>query len=176
MERFLERISQLPYSEKFILKGGLLIASLVGLDLRSTMDNDSTVKGLPLNLEVAELIVQEIMKSPVGGAVSYVIVIITQIMGEHDYPGTRFALQGSFDGIRQAIRIDLSTVMTRCFSIQAGISAACTTYRYLEFCSPAGAPNGRQDGHLPDMPHLAAFACLTCMAGFLEAGALKSAI
>lgn len=109
MERFLERISQSPYSEKFILKGGLLIASLVGLDLRSTMDIDSTVKGLPLNPEEAELIVQEIMKSPVGDAVSFVIVKITQIMGEHDYPRIRFALQRSFDGIRQAIRIDLST-------------------------------------------------------------------
>ncbi|MDI9471154.1 MAG: nucleotidyl transferase AbiEii/AbiGii toxin family protein [Bacillota bacterium] len=109
MERFLERISQSPYSDQFILKGGLLIASLVGLDLRSTMDIDSTVKGLPLNLEEAELIVQEIIKTPVGEAVNFVITKATQIMGEHDYPGKRFALQGSFDGIRQAIRIDLST-------------------------------------------------------------------
>ncbi len=109
MERFLERVSESPYKERFILKGGLLIASLVGLDLRSTMDIDSTVKGLPLNQEEATEIVQEIMETPLDDSVSFVISKITQIMDEHDYSGIRFALKGSFDGIRQAIRIDLST-------------------------------------------------------------------
>ncbi len=109
MERFLERISESPYREKFILKGGLLIAALVGLDLRSTMDIDSTVKGLPLNQEEATEIVKEIIGTTVEDSVSFVISKIAQIMGEHDYPGIRFTLQGSFDGIRQTIRIDLST-------------------------------------------------------------------
>ena len=45
MERFLERISLSPYQDKFILKGGMLVAAMVGLDARSTMDLDATVKG-----------------------------------------------------------------------------------------------------------------------------------
>lgn len=109
MERFLERISESPYRERFILKGGILIASLVGLDLRSTMDIDSTVKGLLLNQEEATEIVQEIIETSVDDFVSFVISKVTQIMNEHDYPGIRFTLQGNFDGIHQAIRIDLST-------------------------------------------------------------------
>ena len=109
MERFLERISESPYKERFILKGGLLIASLVGLDLRSTMDIDSTVKGILLNQEEATEVIQEISETPVDDSVSFVISKITKIMDEHDYSGFRFALQGSFDGIRQAIKIDLST-------------------------------------------------------------------
>lgn len=46
MERFLERISLLAYRDKLILKGGMLVAAMVDLDARSTMDLDATVKGL----------------------------------------------------------------------------------------------------------------------------------
>ena len=45
MERFLERISLSEYRDKFILKGGMLVAAMVGLDARSTMDLDATIKG-----------------------------------------------------------------------------------------------------------------------------------
>lgn len=38
MERFLERISLSQYPDKFILKGGMLVAAMVGLDARATMD------------------------------------------------------------------------------------------------------------------------------------------
>lgn len=44
MERFLERISISEYKDNFILKGGMLVAAMVGLDARSTMDIDATVK------------------------------------------------------------------------------------------------------------------------------------
>lgn len=108
MERFLERISESSYRDKFILKGGMLVASLVGLDLRSTMDIDSTVKNLVLNEEEATKIINEILEVPLDDFVTFVIIKSSSIMGEHDYPGLRFSLQGYFDGIKQAIRIDLS--------------------------------------------------------------------
>ena len=57
MERFLERISVSAYQKKFVLKGGLLIASIVGLDMRSTMDIDSTVQSLSLDQENAVTVV-----------------------------------------------------------------------------------------------------------------------
>lgn len=46
-ERFLERLSLSDYREKFVIKGGMLIAAIVGLDIRSTMDLDTTLKNLP---------------------------------------------------------------------------------------------------------------------------------
>ena len=49
MERFLERVSLSKYRNNFILKGGMLVASMVGVDMRATMDIDTTVKALPLN-------------------------------------------------------------------------------------------------------------------------------
>ena len=52
MERFLERISLSEYRDKFILKGGMLVAAMVGLDARSTMDLDATVKGTNVNIDL----------------------------------------------------------------------------------------------------------------------------
>ena len=34
MERFMERISLSEYKDQFILKGGMLVAAMVGLDYR----------------------------------------------------------------------------------------------------------------------------------------------
>ena len=49
LERFLERVSLSSYRENFIIKGGFLIASMVGLDSRTTMDMDATIKGYLVN-------------------------------------------------------------------------------------------------------------------------------
>ena len=54
MERLLERISVSRYRDNFILKGGMLVSSLVGVDMRTTMDIDTTVRALPLTQEKAK--------------------------------------------------------------------------------------------------------------------------
>lgn len=96
MERFLERISLSEYSHCLILKGGMLIAALIGIDFRSTMDIDTTVKGLPLNTMQIEPIVASITS-------------ITEIMDEAEYPGVRVSLKASMDGIKIPLKIDIST-------------------------------------------------------------------
>ncbi len=65
MERFLERATISKYRNNFILKGGMLVASMVGVDMRATMDIDTTVKALPLNEQDAERIIREICEIPV---------------------------------------------------------------------------------------------------------------
>ena len=65
LERLLERISLSRYQSNFILKGGYLIASIVGLDTRATMDLDTTVKGFDLNLDTAQKVFTEICQIPV---------------------------------------------------------------------------------------------------------------
>lgn len=108
MERFLERISESEYRDKFILKGGILVASIMGLDFRSTMDIDSTVKNFTLNEEEASKIIDKIINTKINDSVNFEITKASEIMGEHDYPGLRYFIHGSFDGIEQAIRLDLS--------------------------------------------------------------------
>lgn len=109
MERFLERVSISPYRNNFILKGGLLVASLVGIDTRATMDIDSTLKALPLNEEDAVRIVNEIIRIHVEDGISFEIVKAAEIMADFEYPGVRLVLEARLDRLKQRIKIDLST-------------------------------------------------------------------
>ena len=109
MERFLERVSLSRYRNNFILKGGLLVAAIVGLDTRATMDIDTTVKSLRLDTENARRIIEEIIAVEIPDGVNFHITKVTDIMEEHDYSGIRFMLEASIDNLRQAIKIDIST-------------------------------------------------------------------
>ena len=51
MDRFLERLSQSLYRDNFIIKGGILVTSMDGVAMRSTMDIDASIKNLNLNEE-----------------------------------------------------------------------------------------------------------------------------
>ena len=109
MERFLERVSLSHYRNNFILKGGMLVASLVGIDTRATMDIDSTLKALPLNTEDAVRIVNEIIRIHVEDGTSFEIVKAAEIMADFEYPGVRMVLEARLDRLKQRIKIDLST-------------------------------------------------------------------
>ena len=109
MERFLERIALSEYRNNFILKGGMLVAAVVGLETRATMDIDSTVRSLPLSEEKAREIVEEIIRVEIDDGVSFSITKVSDIMEGHDYPGIRFMLEATLDKLRQAIKIDIST-------------------------------------------------------------------
>ena len=65
MERFLERLSLSEYRNKFILKGGMLVAAMVGIDARSTMDIDATVKGATVSIDEVENMIASILSVPV---------------------------------------------------------------------------------------------------------------
>lgn len=109
MERFLERVSVSKYQNNFILKGGMLVASIIGVNLRATMDIDTTVKALPLNQEDARNIIEEICSIPLEDNVTFKIISVKEIMEEFDYPGIRMMLEATLDQMRQPIKIDIST-------------------------------------------------------------------
>ncbi|MBI9013201.1 MAG: nucleotidyl transferase AbiEii/AbiGii toxin family protein [Clostridiales bacterium] len=109
MERFLERISESTYSDNFIIKGGFLIASILGLNSRSTMDIDTTITGLPIDKESIERILYEIVNVEVDDNVSFKIVDIKSIHDVSDYDDFRVNLEGAFFTIRQNIKIDITT-------------------------------------------------------------------
>ena len=109
MERFLERIVLSQYRNNFILKGGMLVAAVVGLDTRATMDIDTTVKSLNFTKDNAVKIVEEIIAVNLDDGVQFQITKVMDIMEEHDYPGIRFMLEATLDKIRQAVKIDIFT-------------------------------------------------------------------
>lgn len=109
MERFLERISISQYQDKFILKGGMLVAAMVGLDARATMDIDATIKGVDVNLEEVENIIADIVSIPLEDGVTFRIKQVSEIMDEAEYPGVRVSMETEFDGVRTPLKIDIST-------------------------------------------------------------------
>ena len=109
MERFLERISLSEYKNQFILKGGMLVAAMVGLDARATMDLDATIKGTNVSVEDVEMIISQFISIPLDDGVSFRIKRISEIMEEADYPGVRVSMETKFDGVITPLKIDIST-------------------------------------------------------------------
>ena len=109
MERFLERISLSEYKDQFILKGGMLVAAMVGLDARATMDLDATIKNTTISVTDVEMIISRIISIPLDDGVSFHIKRISAIMEEADYPGVRVSMETEFDGVITPLKIDIST-------------------------------------------------------------------
>ena len=109
MERFLERVSVSEYRNNFILKGGMLVASIVGVDMRATMDIDTTVKALPLNEKDARAIIERIGELQLEDGVKFKITSVKEIMEEFDYPGIRMMIEANLERMRQPFKIDIST-------------------------------------------------------------------
>lgn len=109
MERFLERVSVSDYRDHFILKGGMLVSSLISVNMRTTMDIDTTVKAISLTESNIERIVDEILQIQLEDNVSFKITRIETIMEDFDYPGVRIHLEAHLEKLRQAIKIDIST-------------------------------------------------------------------
>ena len=80
LERLLERISISEYKDNFILKGGMLISSIVGIDSRSTMDMDTTIKGFKLDIENLTNILQAIININIGDNVKFKILDISLLI------------------------------------------------------------------------------------------------
>lgn len=109
MERFLERISISKYKDNFILKGGMLIAAMVGIDTRTTMDMDATIKGQTLQLEEIVQIIEEILSIPLDDGAVFTLGNIEEIREEADYPGFRVSVGAVLDRTRQTLKIDITT-------------------------------------------------------------------
>lgn len=109
MERFLERISLSEYRDKFILKGGMLVAAMVGLDARSTMDIDATIKGATVGIEEVENMISTIVSVPLNDGVDFRVKRIAEIMDDAAYPGIRVSLDAEFDHVITPLKIDIST-------------------------------------------------------------------
>lgn len=108
-ERFLNRLSVSAYKEKFVLKGGMLVAALVGLDNRATMDLDTTLKNLPLTPESIENALNEIFEIDLKDDVMFKLKGVSPIREDDIYGGYRVALDAIYETIITPMTIDVST-------------------------------------------------------------------
>lgn len=108
-ERILERLSKSKYKGNFIIKGGLLLSSIMGINLRTTMDIDTNVTGINLEKEELLKILSEILNIDIGDNVSFIIEKIEDIKQEEYYGGYKFKVTGMYENIKIKFHIDIST-------------------------------------------------------------------
>ena len=109
LERFLERISNSKYKDNYILKGGFLIASMIGVDIRSTMDMDATIKGYPLNEERIIEMIDDIIAIPLKDKITFDRGGIEEIREKDEYVGYRISLIGNYDKMAVPLKLDITT-------------------------------------------------------------------
>ncbi len=109
LERLLERISISKYQQNFILKGGFLIAAMVGIDTRATMDMDATIKGLPVNEQVVREMFEEICKIELEDEVTFSFRNIGEIREGDVYKGYRVSLSANYLPMEVPLKLDITT-------------------------------------------------------------------
>jgi predicted nucleotidyltransferase component of viral defense system len=108
LERFLERISVSAYKDNFILKGGLLVASLVGIGNRNTMDMDSSIKGVDFNEQSILKMYEDIASIDLGDEITFELKKIVPIRDEDEYGGYRMNVSAKYYTLVSPLRFDFS--------------------------------------------------------------------
>ena len=109
LERLLERISVSKYQRNFILKGGFLIAAMVGLDTRATMDMDATIKGIPVNEQTVRRMFEEICNIELADKVTFSFRSIGEIREGDEYTGYRVSLSANYPPMAVPLKLDITT-------------------------------------------------------------------
>ncbi len=108
-ERLLERISKSKYKNYIILKGGLILTSIIGSDDRTTKDMDATIKGIPLNKDAISKIFNEIFSVDLDDGVSFELISIKDIRLEDKYGGFRLNILSKLGNNKTYITVELTT-------------------------------------------------------------------
>lgn len=108
-ERIIERLSVSPYKDRFILKGGLLISAILGVAERTTMDMDTTVKGLPMDEQSIRKAIREILDQPVDDGIEFQLLDLTPIREDDEYENFRASIQATYGKMKIPMKIDITT-------------------------------------------------------------------
>ncbi len=109
MERFLERITYSKYKDDFIVKGGILVTSMIGISMRSTMDIDTTIRNFDLTKEETTKIINEIKDISLDDHIEFILNDVSDIMDDMEYPGIRIHMDAKLENLVVPIKIDIST-------------------------------------------------------------------
>ncbi len=109
LERLLERISLSEFKDKFILKGGMLVAAIVGVDMRATVDMDATIKSYPVTLDSIKRILDSILSVPIDDGIYMKLINIKVIRTEDEYSGYRVSIEALMDDARIPLKVDITT-------------------------------------------------------------------
>ena len=108
-ERFLARLEKSEYANKFVLKGGLLISSLIGVENRTTMDMDATLQAIRLDEENVSRMISDICAISCDDGASFAFESVEPIREDDDYGGLRAHVRSHFGRMDTPMKIDLTT-------------------------------------------------------------------
>ena len=97
------------YRDNYIIKGGFLIASMVGLDSRATMDMDATIKGYPVDADTILSMIEDIIAVPVDDDISFRLNSIGEIREGDEYTGYRVSLSADYEKMAVPLKLDITT-------------------------------------------------------------------
>lgn len=108
-ERVLERISVSRYRDNFILKGGLLLSAMFGINNRMTKDMDATIAGIDVSKDKMLGVLNEILSINLKDGVKFELVDITDIREDDEYGGNKYHIVGKLQSLKVNLEIDIST-------------------------------------------------------------------
>ena len=108
-ERILERLADSRYRNNFILKGGLLISSMIGIDERTTIDMDTTVRGIPMEETEITSVILEILSLDVDDGITFAFRRIEPIREDDAYRNFRVHIEARYGKINSPMKIDITT-------------------------------------------------------------------
>lgn len=109
MERFLERIAESEYSQNLVLKGGMLVTSMLDVGKRMTRDTDITMQNMALNVESAVSMAEKIASISLDDGMSFDVMNAYEIMEDSEYGGVRIEIKARFGKMEIPMKLDLST-------------------------------------------------------------------
>lgn len=109
LERLLDRIAQSDKRDCFIIKGGFLISSMIGIENRSTMDIDTTIKGFDVTKENITEIFKQICSIKIEDQLNFTFDRVEDIRETDDYPGIRVFVQAEYGKIKTVLTVDVTT-------------------------------------------------------------------
>ena len=108
-ERILERISVSEYQDNFILKGGLLLAAMFGVENRTTKDMDTTIIGIDILKDKMVSVLNKILSIDLNDGVKFDLVNISDIREEDEYGGNKYHITGRVNNTKVNLEIDITT-------------------------------------------------------------------
>lgn len=109
LERLIDRIAHSSWRDAIIVKGGMLIGSLIGVDRRTTKDLDTTITGFHLTHETASHVFEDICKTPLDDDLEFSLIRTEDIREIDDYPGIRVHLQARYSPLTAHLTVDITT-------------------------------------------------------------------
>lgn len=108
-ERIIERLSKSKYVDQFVLKGGLLISSIIGVDRRTTVDMDTTIRGIPVNEKYIAKVLNEIINIPIEDGIQFYLQGLKAIRKKDVYENFCATIEADYGKIHASLKIDITT-------------------------------------------------------------------